>query len=88
LKSRKIIPEEKYCKLSEIIDNPILFPQEFKPEHFHQGKIGNCFFISTMEAISKFPEIIRSLFENPNYFNPSADYFEIIYGNPKKKKKN
>ncbi len=87
LKSRKIIPEEKYCKLSEIIDNPILFPQEFKPEHFHQGNIGNCFFISTMEAISKFPEIIRSLFKNPKNFNPSADYFEIIYGNPKKKKK-
>ena len=40
-----------------------------------------------MEAISKFPEMIRSLFKNPDLFDPSADYFEIEYGNPKKTKK-
>ena len=69
-----------YCKLSDIINNPVLFPTEFKPQHFHQSN--TCFF-KKMEEISKFPELIKSLFKNPENFDPSADYFEIIYGNPK-----
>ena len=36
-----------------------------------------------MEEISKFPELIKSLFKNPENFDPSVGYFEIIYGNPK-----
>ena len=41
-----------------------------------------------IETISKFPELIRSLFKNPDNFDPSADYFEMQYGNPKKYSKN
>ena len=74
---------EIYCKLNEIIPNAVLFPDEFKPEYFQQGYIGDCYLISTIEAISKFPELIRSFFINPDNFDPSADYFEMQYGNLK-----
>ena len=79
---------EIYCKLNEIIPNAVLFPDEFKPEYFQQGYIGDCYLISTIEAISKFPELIRSFFINPDNFDPSADYFEMQYGNPKKNNEN
>ena len=49
---------EIYCKLNEIIDNAILFPDEFKPEYFKQGYINDCYLISAIEAISKFQQII------------------------------
>ena len=79
LKNNKI-DSITYCKINDIINNPVLFPTEFKPQHFHQSN--TCFF-KKMEEISKFPELIKSLFKNPENFDPSADYFEIIYGNPK-----
>ena len=42
------------------MDNATLFPQEFTPEYFEQGYIGDCYLISTIDAISKFPELIKS----------------------------
>ena len=66
------------------MDNATLFPQEFTPEYFEQGYIGDCYLISTIDAISKFPELIKSFFKDPDNFDLSADYFEMQYENPKK----
>ena len=40
---------EIYCKLNEIIDNAVLFSDEFKPEYFQQGYIGDCYLISKLK---------------------------------------
>jgi calpain-15 len=54
----------KWCRIEEIIDskNYSLFGDGIEIEDIIQGKISNCYFLSVLGSLCKFPELIENLF--------------------------
>ena len=61
-----INPEEIiWLRPNEIFDNQpySIFEHEIKLEDINQGKIGNCYFLSAISSLLKYPQMIYQLFK-------------------------
>ena len=67
-KFRNCKKKNKWIRLDEIYDAPLFQKDLIHPNYVIQGKIGNCYFISALSHIAKYPHLIQSFFdtETPN----------------------
>ena len=66
----------EWKRASEIFPNYLLFEGAIDPSDIKQGKIGNCYFLSSIASLCEFPNLIYQIFINKeiNKFG----YYELV----------
>ena len=67
-----------FKRIDEIFDQPIKVFNDISPNDILQGKLGDCYFLSTISAIAEFPKRIEKLFDTQD-FQPSGCYTVNIF---------
>lgn len=76
---RKInVSEIEWKRAHEIFPQPYLFENEICVDDIKQGKIGNCYFMSTIAALCEFPGLISKIFLTKEY-NPNGIYKVVLF---------
>ena len=70
----------KWKRASDIFKNEkyVLFSNEISPKNIIQGSIGNCYFLTIVSGLTKFPSLIYQLF---NCLNVTENCFYELYLN-------
>ena len=64
--------------IDDIYPQPIKVFDNISPNDILQGKLGDCYFLSTLSAIAEFPKRIEKLFDTQDY-QPSGCYTVNIF---------
>lgn len=67
-----------FKRIDEIYPQPIKVFNEISPNDILQGKLGDCYYLSTLSAIAEFPKRIEKLFDTQEY-QPSGCYTVNIF---------
>ena len=67
-----------FKRIEEIYSQPIKVFNDISPNDIQQGKLGDCYFLSTLSAIAEFPRRIEKCFDTQEY-QPSGCYTVNIY---------
>ncbi|OMJ74153.1 hypothetical protein SteCoe_26972 [Stentor coeruleus] len=67
-----------FKRIDEIFPQPIKVFNDISPNDILQGKLGDCYFLSTLSAIAEFPKRIEKCFDTQEY-QPSGCYTVNIY---------
>ena len=54
--------EKKWKKASDTYSEVVITNNNFSPFDIHQGSLSNCYYLSALAAIAKFPSMILKLF--------------------------
>lgn len=68
--------EISWKRLSEIYPENFLFEDNIDLDDIRQGKIGNCYFLSSIAAMTEYPNLISQLFKTKS--QNTQCYWEII----------
>ena len=68
----------EFKRIDEIFPQPIKVFNDISPNDILQGKLGDCYYLSTLSAIAEFPKRIERLFDTQEY-QPSGCYTVNIY---------
>ncbi len=77
-KSAKInLAEIEWKRASEIFDNNYsLFDDKVECDDIKQGHLGNCYFLSSLAALTEYPQLITQVFKTKSI--SSNGYYEIV----------
>ena len=70
------VNEIEWKRLSEIYVDNVLFEDNIDLEDIRQGKIGNCYFLSSIAAMTEYPNLISQIFKTKE--QNAQCYWEII----------
>ena len=64
-------------KLSQVLPNTKIIIGNIKPSDIRQGKLGDCYFMATISALTERPDRIYSLFFTREV--NKAKYYSVTY---------
>ena len=63
-------------RATELLENCVIFQDKIEPNDITQGNLGNCYFLSALSSLAKFPELIYKIFRTKQV--NQCGYYEII----------
>ncbi len=77
-KSEKMTDPNKveWKRIGEIFEKSVIFEEYIECDDINQGSLGNCYFLSTLSALTEFPHLIYQVFRTKE--KNDKGYFEIV----------